>query len=101
MRGPERPVAASRLSCSSLGAGPCWVRPSSSAAEMYFGTVSLASPVPDAICRRLNPLCQRRMTSDISILDTSLYAIAAPHIEVRLWSLIRCPGWPIDPGELA
>ena len=36
---------------------------SPSAAVMYLATVSLESPVPEAMCRWLSPACQRRMTS--------------------------------------
>ena len=50
-RGPLRLRATSRLSCSSLGSGPSWLTPTSSAAAKYFRTVSLDSPVPDAMCR--------------------------------------------------
>ena len=48
------------------------------AATMYLRTVALDSPVPVAICRWLLPDCQRRTTSAISTLDTSLYAVANP-----------------------
>ncbi len=58
-------------------------------AEMYLPTVSRNSPVPEALCLRLWPTCQRCMISDISILSTSLQAIAAPHNGAPQWSLIR------------
>ena len=45
---------------------------------MYLRTVARDSPVPVDIRRWLMPDCQRRTTSAISTLDTSLYAIAAP-----------------------
>ena len=70
--GPDRPTDASRLSCSSVGTGPSWRTPAFRAATRYLRTVSLESPVPDAMCRWLLPACQRRMTSAISTRDTSL-----------------------------
>ena len=48
---------------------------------MYLRTVARDRPVPVAIYRWLLPDCQRRTTSAISTLDTSLYAIAAPCIK--------------------
>ena len=48
---------------------------------MYLRTVARDSPVPVDIPRWLMPDCQRRTTSAISTLDTSLYAIAAPYIQ--------------------
>ena len=71
-RGPERPIAARRLSCSSVGVDPSRDISNASAAEMYLPTVSFDRPVPDATWRRLLPACQRRMTSDISTLSTAL-----------------------------
>ena len=65
-------MAASLLICSSLGSGPSWDTPSSSAAAMYLVMVSRDSPVPEAMRRWLWPAGQRRMTSDISTLCTSL-----------------------------
>ncbi len=61
---------------------------------MYLPTVSRDSPVTEVMCRLLLPACQRRMTSEMSTLTTSLYAIAALHNEVLQWSLSRrskCP----------
>ena len=81
LRGPATLSPARRVRCSSLGAGPSRARPTSSAASMYLRTVARDSPVPVAICRWLIPDCQRRTTSAISTLDTSLYAIAAPYIQ--------------------
>ena len=71
-RGPGWPTTANRLSCSSLGSGPWRDTPSASAAVMYLTTVSRDSPVPEAMRRWLWPVRQRRMTSDISTLSTSL-----------------------------
>ena len=62
-------------------------------------------PVPVAICRWLMPDCQRRTTSAISTLDTSLYAIAAPYIQSAAMVAVPAPRvvnllvkWPIVPG---
>ena len=75
---------------------------------MYLRTVARDSPVPVAICRWLMPDCQRRTTSAISTLDTSLYAIAAPYIQDA--AMVANPAhrvvnllakWPIVPGDLS
>ena len=84
-------MPASRLSWSSVGAGPSWTTPASFASARYFRTVSRDRPVPDAMLRWLFPACQRRTTSATSILSTSLYAITTPHSEVWQWSPIRRP----------
>ena len=58
------------------------------------------SPVPVAICRWLLPDCQRRTTSAISTLDTSLYAIAAPYIQAA--AMVANPAHRVvkPPGEV-
>ena len=75
---------------------------------MYLRTVARDSPVPVAICRWLMPDRQRRTTSAISTLDTSLYAIAAPYIQDA--AMVANPAhrvvnllakWPIVPGDLS
>ena len=74
---------------------------------MYLRTVARDSPVPVDICRWLMPDCQRRTTSAISTLDTSLYAIAAPYIQAA--AMVAIPAhrvvnhlakWSIGPGDL-
>ena len=72
-------MAASRLSWSSVGAGPSRAMPSALAALRYLRTVFRDAPVPNEICRYPSPDCQRRMISNISTLVTSRYAIATPH----------------------
>ena len=75
---------------------------------MYLRTVARDSPVPVDICRWLMPDCQRRTTSAISTLDTSLYAIAAPYIQDA--AMVAIPAhrvvnhlakWSIVPGDLS
>ena len=77
-RGPDWLIPASRLSCSSLGPGLSLDRPNSWAAATYLRTVIRDNPVPGAISLRPSPACQRRITSPISTLVTSTYAITAP-----------------------
>ena len=65
-----------------VGAGPSRAMPSPWAAATYLCTVSRERPVLTSICRWLFSACQRRMTSSISIVGTSRYAIAVPQIEI-------------------
>ena len=60
-RGPDWLTLASRVSCSSSGAGPSRAMPSPCAAARYLRTVSRDNPVPAAIWRWLCPTCHRRM----------------------------------------
>ena len=84
-------MPANTLSWPSVGAGPSRETPTSMAAARYLRTVSRDRPVPDAMFRWLFPACQRRTTSTISTLSTSLYALATPPSQVWQWSPIWRP----------
>ena len=99
-------MPASRLSWSSVGAGPSWTTPASLAAARYFRTVSRDRPVPDAMLRWLFPACQRRTTSAIAILSTlpvrhhhsSLRSVAMVADKAPKGGLMTLVNWTDDPS---
>ena len=107
--GPVRPTDASRLSCSSVGAGPSWRTPTFRAAARYLLTVSLESPGP----RRYVPLAAARLPAS----DDFCY-FHSEHLLVghRCLLSLKCSyglrlgaqgglktvaKWPKDPGDIS